>query len=347
MRAAVPIVVPFLLSAFVAIICAPPLFWLQRRGIPTLIALLMVIIAILGIGFLMGALIGASVKDFSAALPQYQARLQVQMTMVLAWLRSLGIEISDQVLLEYFDPGAAMRLVASTLSGLGGVLTNAFLILLTVTFILLEASSFPTKLRAILGSSNSSMASVEKVINNVQRYMARKTLISLGTGIVIAVWLAIVGVDYPLLWGLLAFVLNYVPNIGSIIAAIPAVLLALVQLGVKSALLAALAFVVVNIAFGYLIEPRYMGRGMGLSTLIVFLSLVFWGWVLGPIGMLLSVPLTMTVKIALESNEDTRWLAILLGSEASAKAASQKPPEESRTKVTRTERTGSSPNDGS
>jgi len=323
MRAAVPIVVPFLLSAFVAIICAPPLFWLQRRGIPTLIALLMVIFAILGIGFLMGALIGASVKDFSAALPQYQARLQVQMTMVLAWLRSLGIEISDRVLLEYFDPGAAMRLVASTLSGLGGVLTNAFLILLTVTFILLEASSFPTKLRAILGSSNSSMASVEKVINNVQRYMARKTLISLGTGIVIAVWLAIVGVDYPLLWGLLAFVLNYVPNIGSIIAAIPAVLLALVQLGVKSALLAALAFVVVNIVFGYLIEPRYMGRGMGLSTLIVFLSLVFWGWVLGPIGMLLSVPLTMTVKIALESNEDTRWLAILLGSEASARAASQ------------------------
>lgn len=347
MRAAVPIVVPFLLSAFVAIICAPPLFWLQRRGIPTLIALLMVIFAILGIGFLMGALIGASVKDFSAALPQYQARLQVQMTMVLAWLRSLGIEISDQVLLEYFDPGAVMRLVASTLSGLGGVLTNAFLILLTVTFILLEASSFPTKLCAILGSSNSSMASVEEVINNVQRYMARKTLISLGTGIVIAVWLAIVGVDYPLLWGLLAFVLNYVPNIGSIIAAIPAVLLALVQLGVKSALLAALAFVVVNIAFGYLIEPRYMGRGMGLSTLIVFLSLVFWGWVLGPIGMLLSVPLTMTVKIALESKEDTRWLAILLGSEASARAASQKPPEESRTKVTKTERTGSRPNDGS
>lgn len=223
------------------------------------------------------------------------------------------MDVSDQFLFEYFDPGAAMRLVASTLTRLGGVLTNAFLILLTVIFILLEASSFPSKLRAILGNSGLSHTDAGKIINNVQRYMARKTLVSLGTGVVIGVWLALVGVNYPLLWGLLAFLLNYVPNIGSFIAAIPAILLALVQLGVKGGLLTMLAFVVVNIVFGNIIEPRYMGRGLGLSPLIVFLSLIFWGWVLGPIGMLLSVPLTMTVRIALESNEDTRWIAILIG----------------------------------
>jgi AI-2 transport protein TqsA len=314
MRAAEKILVPFLLSAFLAIICAPPLFWLRRKHIPTALALLIVIGGIMGIGLLMGTLVGASVKDFSAALPLYQARLQEEIQGLIAWLRGIGLDISDQVLLEYFDPGAIMRIVGKTLTRLGGVLTNAFFILLTVIFVLLEASSFPDKLRAILGPSNPTLSNFEKITNDVKGYMARKTLVSLATGICIAIWLAVLGVNYPLLWGLLAFFLNFVPNIGSIIAAIPAVLLAFIQLGVSSALLTALGFLAVNGVIGNVIEPRFMGRGLGLSTLVVFLSLVFWGWVLGPVGMLLSVPLTLTVKIALESNEDTRWIAILLGS---------------------------------
>jgi predicted PurR-regulated permease PerM len=313
MRAAEKILVPFLLSAFLAIICAPPLFWLRRKHVPTALALLIVIGGIMGIGLIMGTLVGASVKDFSAALPVYQTRLQEQTRGLIAWSGRIGLEISDQVLLEYFDPGAAMRLVAKTLTRLGGVLTNAFFILLTVIFMLLEASSFPDKLRVILGPTNPTLANFDKITNDVKGYMARKTLVSLATGICIAIWLAILGVNYPLLWGLLAFFLNFVPNIGSIIAAIPAVLLALVQLGTGSALLTALGFLVVNSVIGSVIEPRFMGRGLGLSTLVVFLSLVFWGWVLGPVGMLLSVPLTLTVKIALEGNEDTRWIAILLG----------------------------------
>ena len=128
------------------------------------------------------------------------------------------------------------------------------------------------------------------------------------------VLLALIGVDYPVLWGALAFLLNFIPNIGSIIAAVPPVLLALIQLGVAQAALVAGGFLVINMAIGNFLEPRYMGQGLGLSTLVVFLSLVFWGWVLGPVGMLLSVPLTIAVKIALEVRPDTRWMAIMLGS---------------------------------
>jgi predicted PurR-regulated permease PerM len=153
-----------------------------------------------------------------------------------------------------------------------------------------------------------------KFTESVNRYLALKTLFSLLTGVAIWIWLSILGVDFSLLWGLVAFLLNFVPNIGSIIAAIPAVLLALIQLGMGSALLASLGYVVVNVVVGSIIEPKFMGRGLGLSTLVVFLSLVFWGWVLGPVGMVLSVPLTMIVKIALESHEDTSWIAIILGS---------------------------------
>ena len=144
--------------------------------------------------------------------------------------------------------------------------------------------------------------------------MAIKTLISAAVGLVIWLWLSILGIDYPVLWGALSFLLNYVPNIGAIIAALPVALLALVQLGVRSALLTVLGFAIVHVVIGNIIEPKLTGKGMSLSTLVVFLSLVFWGWVLGPVGMILSVPMTSLVKIALESNEDTRGFAILLGS---------------------------------
>jgi predicted PurR-regulated permease PerM len=148
-----------------------------------------------------------------------------------------------------------------------------------------------------------------------------KTLTSLATGIAITIWMLILGVDYPLLWGFLAFMLNYIPTIGSIIAAIPTALLALVQLGSGYMVLVLIGYLVVNITIGNFIEPKVMGRGLGLSTLVVFLSLVFWGYILGPVGMLLAVPLTMILKIALGSSEETSWIATMLGSESAHERA--------------------------
>ena len=317
MREAQPILVPFLLSAFIAIIAMPPLVFLQHRGIPKGIALALVILAVVGLGMLMGALISNSVDDFSRQLPTYQQKLEGQTAGALEWLAGMGVEVSQDAARKLLDPGKAMKMAAQSLNTLGGLLTNAFLILLTVIFILLEASDFPAKLRMVLDNPEASFTHLERFTDNIKRYMAIKTGTSLLTGLVVAIWLWILGVDYPVLWGTLAFLLNYVPNIGSIIAAIPAILLALVQLGPGPALTAAVGYLVVNTLVGNVIEPRFMGRGLGLSTLVVFLSLVFWGWILGPVGMFLSVPLTMTVKIALDSNEETHWIGILLDSETS------------------------------
>jgi len=150
------------------------------------------------------------------------------------------------------------------------------------------------------------------VAANINRYMGYKTLISLATGLLIWVLLMIIGVDFAGTWGVLAFLLNFIPGIGSILAAVPAIAWALVQLGLPAALLTLLAYLVVNIAIGNFVDPRLLGRKLGLSTLVVILSLIFWGWVFGPIGMLLSVPLTMITKIVLASREKTRWLAVLL-----------------------------------
>lgn len=316
MRAAQPLLVPFLLAIFIAIICSGPLHWLQVRKVPTALAVLLIALVFITISLTLLTLVGTSVNDFTSSIPQYQQKLRNLTLELLPWLEKVGIRIAPGDLLAHFDPGKAMQMVASTLATTGGVLTNAFLILLTVIFILLEAAGMPNKLRAALDDAEASLSSFERFSDGVRQYLAIKTLVSLATGVLIALWLWFIGLDYPLLWGLVAFLLNYVPNIGSILAAIPAVLLSLIQLGPGSTLLVAGGYIAANVLMGSGLEPRLMGRKLGLSTLIVFLSLVFWGWVLGPVGMLLSVPLTMIVKIALEINPDTAWLAILLGSQS-------------------------------
>ena len=321
MRAAAPLLVPFLLALFIAIIIAPPLAWLRRRGVPGFFAMLTVIGGFIVFVILLTLLVGSSVDDFMRNFPHYQARLHESSAGLLAWLEGHGVAMSPDFVSNFLDPAKAMKMVTGILTGMGGILTNGFLILITVVFLLMEGASLPAKWRVAFRRPEASLSQLRSIMENINHYMGIKTLTSLATGLLVALWLWLLGVDYPLLWGTLAFLLNFVPNIGSIIAAIPAVLLALIQLGIGSALLVVLGYVVVNVVIGTFLEPRYMGRGLGLSTLVVFLSLVFWGWVLGPVGMLLSVPLTITVKIALDSNESTRWIAILLGSRVESETA--------------------------
>jgi len=315
MSAAKAIIVPFLLAAFISISGSPILFWLKKRKVPTWLALLIVMFGILFFLLLIAGLVGSSVNDFSNKLPFYETRLKGQTNAVLDWLEEIGLDTARLELNKIFNSVAVMKLVATLLNELGGVLKNGFLILLTVIFMLLEASSVPAKVRAAFHDPEASLGNLKKFIDTVIRYVAIKTAVSLATGALVAVFLTIMGVDYPLLWGLLAFILNYIPNIGSIMSAVPPLLLTIIQLGPGRALGVAIGYVVINMVMGNAVEPRLMGRRLGLSTLVVFLSLIFWGWILGPVGMLLSVPLTMTVKIALDSSDDTRWISVLLGSE--------------------------------
>ena len=283
LKAAQAVVNPFLLAVFIAVISTPSIFWLESRGLPRALALLVVILVVVGALLGLSVVVGASINDFTNDLPRYTERLKGQFGAIVATLEGLGVELpQDRAgVLEHVSPAWALQLAGEVFNSFGVVLANAFLILLTVVFILLEASSFSGKLHAIARDAHLTRASVDAFTGTVRRYLAIKSLMSLGTGAAVWLWLTILGVDYPVLWGLLAFLLNYVPNIGSIIAAVPAVLLALVQLGPGEAALAAAGYLAVNILFGSVLEPRFMGRGVGLSALVVFLSLVFWGWVLG------------------------------------------------------------------
>ncbi len=312
MRAAQTILVPFLLSVFLAVVANPLMNWLRRHRVPTSLAILMVVLLFFGVGFGIGALVGTSLNEFSESLPYYQDRLQYKTTEFFESLDSRGLNISDRIITEYINPAAAMRLTSRLLSGLTNVLSDAMLILITVVFMLLETAIFRQKMAIAFGTSEPLVDRFNTFFTNINRYIVIKTLTSLATGILAFIWLSILGVDYALLWALITFLFNYIPNIGSIMASIPPILLALVQIGPWAAFFTGLGYLAINTLIGSIIEPRVMGRGLGLSTLVVFLSLLFWGWVLGPVGMILSVPLTMTLKIALSSAEETMWLSTIL-----------------------------------
>jgi len=306
------IVIPILLAIFITILTSPLLIWLQEKGLHGALSLLgIMVILIIGMS-LLGYLITTSLNDFAANLPVYETKLRQSMSGLVGFLHEHGLEFSEESISSFIDPGRMAAFASGIVKGFGSALTNGFMILLLVVFMLLEASVLPQKLQAIHADASSHAS---EFLHNVKQYMKIKSIFSFFTGLLVYICLLIIGLDYALLWAVLAFLLNFVPNIGSIIAAVPAVLLALIQLGVIGALEVVAVFAVVNVVIGSILEPKYMGQGLGLSTLVVFVSLLFWGWVFGPVGMLLSIPLTIMLKLALQTNKETKWIAVLLDSE--------------------------------
>lgn len=318
LKTASAIIIPFLLAMFLAIICNPLIQKAEQYKVPKSVAVFLVIAIFVGIGFSLAGLIGNSLNELSIVLPHYKAQLSQEFALLIDKLADYNILLESKLLTQYLDPGAAMGFAADMLSGFGNIMANLFLIILTVVFMLFEASSMPAKLHLALKDPQMKIQKIDRFIASVNQYLAIKTIVSIATGTIVSVMLWIFGLDFFILWGVLAFLFNYIPNIGSIIAAVPAVLLALLQLGGVDAALIGGGYVIINMVMGNMVEPKFLGKGLGLSTLVVFLSLIFWGWLLGTAGMLLSVPLTMIIKIALENSEQHKWISIMLsdGSQA-------------------------------
>jgi AI-2 transport protein TqsA len=314
-KVAEPIVTPMLLSLFIVAISAPSYFWLLRYKVPAIIALLIVLAVLIIVGFGLSGLIGGSLDGFSQKLPFYQQRLGQVNAELIGVVAKLGINIEPGVYKNLFDLGAVMGFFGTALNSFVGTLANAFFILLVVAFLLLELKSLAGKVRRISADSEKTLSDLNDFSSTLNRYFVIKVIVSFFTGLTIMIMLSLFGVDYPILWGVLAFLLNFIPNIGSFIAAVPAILMALIQFGFLTAGWVTVVYLVINSLVGNIIEPRLLGRSLGLSSFIVFVSLVFWGWLLGPVGMFLSVPLTITLKIGLESSEQTKHIAVLLGSD--------------------------------
>jgi AI-2 transport protein TqsA len=311
-RFAADIIVPFVLALFLAVVLNPLVQLLVRCRVPRVLAISLLIGAIVMLAVVLLASLGTSLNELARTLPQYRTSLSEPVQTITPWLQRFGFTVSVVELNKYIDPNAVMTMVTGLLTQLSNAMSSIFLLLLTVVFMLLEVPQLPAKLQQLMTRPVEGMGAIQRALDSVSHYLVLKTAISLVTGLVVWGMLVLLDVRFAFMWGLLAFALNYIPNIGSVLAAIPPILQVLVFGGLYDALIVLAGYLVINLLFGNILEPRIMGRGLGLSTLVVFLSLIFWGWLLGPVGMLLSVPLTIIVKIALEQSESGQSIAFLL-----------------------------------
>lgn len=319
LMAASALVTPLLMALFIAIICMPALDWLDKKGVSDTVSVLIVITAITLILLILGTVIGESVAGFSDNADAYEASLKSMASSWMTSLDNLGFQVEAVDLQNIINPAKVMSFTAGALSDFGGFMSNSFVIFFVLIFLLMERQSFQVKAVAIReDKTGSTRKEVRNITDNIRHYLSMKTIVSLITGFVIWLCLIIIGVDYAILWALIAFLLNFIPNIGSIIAAVPAVLLALVQLGPMGAFWTLMSYLAVNMVMGNIVEPRILGQGLGISTLVVFLSLIFWGYIFGTVGMFLAVPLTLTIKLILAQSSEFQWIAILLGTEQGA-----------------------------
>jgi AI-2 transport protein TqsA len=313
LNAAQAFFVPLLMALFLTILCLPPMRWLERRGLPTGLAALIVIVGAILSVLAIAIIIGGSLQRFYVELPFYRARLDGMVQTALSWLNGHGVDISVQDLTADINSGAIMDLAGTIATSLLSAFSSVVLVLLLMAFMLLELHGASRKVRLALGDPEADISDIGRGAELVQRYLAVKTIMGL-VNAVIAIGVCLVfGIDFALLWGLFGFLFNFVPNIGSVLAGIPPVLLGLIQHGPARAAMVAAAYIALDFTTSNWLEPRMMGRRLGLSPLVVMLSLVFWGWLWGPVGMLLSVPLTSATKLFCEHSDDMRWLAILLG----------------------------------
>ena len=316
LKAAAGFILPLLFATVMTLLTWPLFRWFTGRGLPEPLALAITLItALLALAlFLLVATF--AVNEFASSAPEYLNQAQERFDQWFDRLRTVE-GIGEWVGTATIDPQGFLNLIAATagnvLTGTASLLTFLLLVFLTMAFMLAESNRFGPKLRTALGVLPYDEEQVLDIVGELQRFVAIKTVISAMTGILVGCWVALLGLEFPVFWGLAAFMLNFIPTLGSIIAAVPASILAWIQFGWGRALLVLAGYLVINILLGNILEPRWMGRRFGLSALVVFLSLLFWGWVWGPLGMLLSVPLTRMAKIIFEHTPGLGWLAILLG----------------------------------
>jgi predicted PurR-regulated permease PerM len=298
----------------------PAVIWLEERRIPMPLAIALVVLLTFGVLALFVSIATQSLAEIRGAFQGYALRYQTLEEQFIRWLSDHGIVLPPEFQLDVVSARRAIDFASGAVREVAGFASGTVLVLVIAIFGMVEADRIKPKLALAFGAGASDYQRFGKFIHEVQRYLTIKTVISLITGLLIGLWCWAIGLDFAVFWGLVAFLLNYVPSIGSFLAAIPAVMLALIQLGPSFSLLTAIGYIAVNILLGNFIEPMLLGRRLGLAPLVVILSVVFWGWLWGPIGFLLAVPLSMIARIMLENIEEYRWVAVLMAPAPERKA---------------------------
>lgn len=322
LKAAGAIFLPFLLALFVAVLSLPLLSWLRRRRVPGGLAVLLTVLAVMTLIVGVGFVLAGSVSAVAEAAPRYEERFLSLLDPFLAKLEARGVEVSEGFASRLLNLDRLAGLAAGAFASLASVASMGLLVALITVFLLLESLRFGERVAAAFGREDV-FARYSRITGEVQHYLVIKTVVSLATGAAAGLWLWILGIDFPLFWGFAAAVLHYIPNIGAVAAGAMPTLLALLQLGPTQALLVIVGYLVINLVLGNVVEPGLMGHRLGLSPVVVLISLLFWGFVWGLAGTFLAVPLTMVLRILCENTDDLRWVARLMDPNPPPPAAAQ------------------------
>jgi AI-2 transport protein TqsA len=311
MRLAAPILNPILFAVVLALLFSPIYAWLIRHRIPTPLALVIMLVGLSVLFLGLFLLLGVSIARFSGEIGSYTSKLSGQLDEIQNLTKSLGVTTAD--LHKALSPSALTGAIGTILSGVADFLSDLFLILVIVLFLLAEGPAMMNRLRASTGPEHPQVARLAVFGRNVVRQLGLRAIVNLVTAAGVVVLLLVLRVDFPLMWGILAFFLSFIPWIGLPLAVAPAVVLALAEHGLTSAVLVIVGVIVINVLAENALSPMLMGRGLSISPTILFIGFLFWAWLLGGPGAFLAAPLTIFLVLMLDTFPETRWLASVMG----------------------------------
>jgi AI-2 transport protein TqsA len=311
MRLAAPILNPIFFAVVLALLFSPIYAWLRRRGVPTPLALVIMLVGLTVLFLGIGGILGVSIARFSGEIGSYTGKLNGQLDNIQSLTKSLGISKAD--LHKALSPSALTGAIGAILSGVADFLSNLFLILIIVLFLLAEGPAMMNRLRASTATDHPQVGRLAVFGQSVIRQLGLRAIVNLFTAAGVMILLLVLRVDFPLMWGVLAFFLSFIPWIGLPLAVAPAVVLALAEHGLTSALLVIAGVIVINILAENALSPMLMGRGLSISPTVLFLGFIFWAWLLGGPGAFLAAPLTIFLILMLGTFPETQWLANVMG----------------------------------
>jgi AI-2 transport protein TqsA len=317
--------IPVVAAFFLSVLSYPVMQVLVRRRVPHFVAMLFTVA--LNVGVVVGLInvVSSLLASFVGRLESYIIGLKASVTIAALWLEAHGVEGAVTKVEDALDWNAVAHyatkqevmqnfasMLGSTVGTVATVFSEATLVLILMVFILTESRGVTSRVQAVKQAGGPDLTKLLASAGDIQKYLGIKTIISAIGGVLCGIWCWALDVDYPILWGILAFILHFIPAVGAIVAGIPPTLLALVQNGVGTAVAVGIGYLAINFTLGNFIEPTLIGRRFGVSPLVILMSVIFWGWLWGPIGMFLAVPLTIMIKVGLDNSDELRWLAVAM-----------------------------------
>ncbi|HEY1085041.1 MAG TPA: AI-2E family transporter [Prosthecobacter sp.] len=325
MKTAAGVLVPMVYAFFLAVLSFPLLRWLTKHRVPGPLALALTLLVNLSVLAGLLSLAVSLLISFYGDLPRYLRGLQRTLTDLGIWLDENGIEGAKEMMASFFDWNNIIgyvtqqdvmsrvgAMLGSTFGTLATIFAGLVMILILMMFVLMEATGTKRRLVAVRQAGGPDFSGLLRSAGDIQKYLGIKTLISALTGLLAGFWCWLFDLQYPLLWAILAFIFNFIPAVGSTAASIPAIIEALVQHGGGAAIGVAVGYGGINFALDNFVQPTLLGNRFGISALVVVLSVIFWGWLWGPLGMFLAVPLTMVMKVLLDNSEEFRWISVAM-----------------------------------